>query len=125
MDLEYKGKVHSRNCFWLCNNLPFYKCNCIVCSTAYKECKEACNNCQNTRTCRDSDAELFTFLDVNGNKSSLKTCARLASSLDQNEQHHLCMLAENPRADSAAVICPNSYGMCNCSLPCPLHWYVK
>jgi len=113
LDLEYGEETISGNCLWLREHLPFYRKNCVVGSTVYSECKETCNNCHDSKTCRDSELEMFTFATERKNSTS-KTCAWLASQ-SPKKRRRLCLLPTNSPSDAAAVICPHSCGMCTCS----------
>jgi len=113
LELDYRGGTISKNCLWLREHLPLSYDNCVVGSTVYSECKETCNNCHDSKTCRDSELEMFTFATERKNSTS-KTCAWLASQ-SPKERRRLCLQQTKPPSDAAAVICPHSCGMCTCS----------
>ena len=113
LELDYRGGTISKNCLWLREHLPLSYDNCVVGSTVYSECKETCNNCHDSKTCRDSELEMFTFATERKNSTS-KTCAWLASQ-SPKKRRRLCLLPTNSPSDAAAVICPHSCGMCTCS----------
>jgi len=113
LELDYRGGTISKNCLWLREHLPLSYDNCVVGSTVYSECKETCNNCHDSKTCRDSELEMFTFATERKNSTS-KTCAWLASQ-SPKKRRRLCLLPTNSPSDAAAMICPHSCGMCTCS----------